>query len=421
MGDVKFRLGDMGEAEQAYISAIQIDSKNVKSYVGLAHLYSAYSLYGHAYAALKRAHDLAPNDGDVQLLWLATLPRRERVAALKSYLGVSHPLTEGDREGLQHYLAYLEITADQSAHSCKLVNDAEHTDTKLEFVHAPYPHITGVGLDVRINGRTHFLLLDSGASGITISRKSAQKAGLKRISDITIYGVGDKGARSGYLALADRIVVGGLEFHDCVVTVSDKKLVDINLPQKMLRLSTLPNRPGETTASTALNSEDEAEDEPANIEVLRASTNESFQVPKDRYIAPEMASWTRFFRFGHIILVETRLNDSKPMLFMIDSGAEGNFCSTKAARSVTKVHPNTGVEIAGANGRVDEVYRAEKVNIQFGRFHQQNQNVLTIDLSNLSQSVGTEISGMLGFNLLSILEVKIDYRDGLVDLAYKGH
>jgi hypothetical protein len=40
-------------------------------------------------------------------------------------------------------------------------------------------------------------------------------------------------------------------------------------------------------------------------------------------------------------------------------------------------------------------------------------------MSNISHSVGTEISGTLGFNLLSMLDIKIDYRDGLVDFVYR--
>ncbi len=43
---------------------------------------------------------------------------------------------------------------------------------------------------------------------------------------------------------------------------------------------------------------------------------------------------------------------------------------------------------------------------------------MTFDLSSLSRNTGTEVSGMLGFQLLGKLQVKIDYRDGLVDFSY---
>ena len=43
---------------------------------------------------------------------------------------------------------------------------------------------------------------------------------------------------------------------------------------------------------------------------------------------------------------------------------------------------------------------------------------MTLDLSAVSKSTGTEVSGILGFEMLRILQVKIDYRDGLVDFVY---
>ena len=38
--------------------------------------------------------------------------------------------------------------------------------------------------------------------------------------------------------------------------------------------------------------------------------------------------------------------------------------------------------------------------------------------THISDHTGTEISGILGFTLLRLLDVKIDYRDGLVDFSY---
>jgi hypothetical protein len=39
-------------------------------------------------------------------------------------------------------------------------------------------------------------------------------------------------------------------------------------------------------------------------------------------------------------------------------------------------------------------------------------------MTSMSNSAGTEISGSLGFVMLWLLDIKIDYRDGLVDFAY---
>ena len=34
--------------------------------------------------------------------------------------------------------------------------------------------------------------------------------------------------------------------------------------------------------------------------------------------------------------------------------------------------------------------------------------------------MGTELSGFLGFQMLQLLELKLDYRDGLVDFVYES-
>ena len=80
MGDVDFRRAQMPEAETAYQKAVRADSREVHAYLGLTRLYRAYSLYRHAYDELQLAHQIAPDDPEVQRMWLAHLSRRERIA-----------------------------------------------------------------------------------------------------------------------------------------------------------------------------------------------------------------------------------------------------------------------------------------------------------------------------------------------------
>ena len=133
---------------------------------------------------------------------------------------------------------------------------------------------------------------------------------------------------------------------------------------------------------------------------------------------PRWRNWTKVFRFGHILLIPTLVDGSKSMLFMIDTGAFTNVLSTRAAREVTKVRSDSRMQVRGLSGAVNNVYRADKATLQFGHYSQENQDIVTLDLSAISKSTGTEVSGILGFELLRILQVKIDYRDGLVDFVY---
>lgn len=447
-GDVEFRRGEMPDAEGAYLAAKRLDPKEVHAYLGLARLYGSYSLYRKSYDQLQTAHEVASDNIEVQRAWLRMLPRKERLGALEAYLNGTHPDDEEETKWMTEYLEFLKATVDKPVHVCRLVSKVEQTETKLETMYgADIRRMRGIGLSVRLNDRNAHLLLDTGAGGIMVSRKVAEKAGLTRISAAHYGGIGDKGMLSGYTAVADHIQVGELDFQDCVVSVSDKGsvadvdgligadvfgryLVDIDLPGMRLKLSPLPKRPEDTVAPTSLNSEGE---EQANTEQKEDSGNEGIPKeknppqptvkptrsrPRDRYIAPEMANWTKVFRFGHSILVPTSVNDSKAMLFGLDTGAFSNLLSVRAGRKVSRVNAEEHMGVHGVNGAVDKVYSSEQATLRFGHFQQSNLGIITLDLSNISRHTGTEVSGFLGFDMLRQLEVELDYRDGLVDFKY---
>ena len=140
--------------------------------------------------------------------------------------------------------------------------------------------------------------------------------------------------------------------------------------------------------------------------------------PQDRYIAPEMADYSKVFRFGHELLIPTTVGKASPKLFLIDTGAMMNTISPEAAREVTKVHGDSDMHVRGISGSVKDVYTADKAMLQFSHFRQENQDLVAIDLSGISKGTGTEVSGILGFTTLRMFTIRIDYRDGLVDFVY---
>src|ERR1035437_2597980 len=450
-GDVQFRLAEMPDAERSYLAAKKLDPKEVHAYLGLVRLYRSYSMYRIAYGELQIAHEIAPDDIEVQRAWLGMLPRKERLAALEAYLAGSHPDDEEETKWMTETLEFLKATADKPSHRCRLVSKVEQTETKLETVYAEdRRRIRGIGLSVKLNDRNVHLLLDTGAGGIMVGRKVAEKAGLTRVSALYYGGIGDKGLQSGYTAVADHIRIGELEFQDCVVFASDKGsvadedgligadvfgayLIDIDLPGMRLKLSPLPKRPEDTVAPKSLNSEGEEQANAEQKDQKESSATEQtskeqkpsasgsqtpHRMPRDRYVAPEMVNWTKVFRFGHSILVPTSVNDSKSMLFGLDTGAFSNILSVRAGRQFSKVNSEDRVRVHGANGAVDKVYSSEKATLRFGHFQQSNLGIITLDLSTLSRHTGTEVSGFLGFAMLRQLEVELDYRDGLVDFKY---
>ena len=131
-----------------------------------------------------------------------------------------------------------------------------------------------------------------------------------------------------------------------------------------------------------------------------------------------MKSYARVFRFGHMLLVPTKINDVPGKLFLIDSGAWNNMITPGAAREVTKIHGDPDTKVKGLSAAVDKIYETGTVMLEFGALRQKNQDMVAFDLSHISRDLGTEVSGTLGFAMLNLLKIKLDYRDALVNFEY---
>jgi tetratricopeptide (TPR) repeat protein len=431
LGDLQFAEGKIPDAERSYVKAENLRPDDAAAHIALARVYRAASLYRRAYDNLKRAHELAPNNVLVQMEWFAALPQSERVPAVEAYLKTPDLNPQVGRV-LTGYLGALKRAADAPDHPCKLVSDVKRTDVKLYPIAKGDAALGASGLAVKINGQEMHLAMDTGASGVLLGRTSAEKLNLPKLGYRPIFGIGESGQQGGYEAVAKRIRIGDLEFEDCTVRVTDKAtpvtgqdgllgtdvlaayLIDIDIPGARLRLSPLPKRPDEAPAPTSLktNARDSRELETEEI------TTKAANLPKDAYVAPEMSNWSKVYRFRNLLLVPTKVDNTGPMLFLIDTGSFANVLSKQTGQRLTQLRSDPSTHVSGLSGTVKEVYRADKATLQFGRYEQANQDVVTFDLSNISRQTGTQVSGVLGFNMLRILQIKIDYRDGLVDFLF---
>jgi len=415
LGEVYFRSGKIAEAEAEFVPIIKSGQAYARAYLGEARVSRASSFYKQAKRMIDVAHSIDSSDPDIADFWMSEQSLADRITALKDELAHSTTSDPKEKAELEQSLAFL-IDANSRHSSCQLVSSAKSVETPfVMLVYDPQTY-RGFGLKVEINGTSSKLMLDTGATGILIGRKVAEKAGVTRVAASTISGVGDRGDQSGYVGHVDSIRVAGLEFRDCYVDVSDRKttvdddgligadlfhhfLVDLDFSARKLRLSELPPRPDETMPTTS------PDPQPA------------LQL-HDRYVAPEMRSYTPLYRFGHNLLIPTRLNTSVTSLFLIDSGSTFNMISPSAARGVTKVGSDSDTIVKGLNGSVKNVYRADQATLTFGHLKQQNQDIIAFDTSSISNSIGTEVSGIIGITTLGLLDVKIDYRDGLVDFTF---
>ena len=440
--EVWFRQGKINEAEKQWVDIINSGYPEARAFLGLARVRDALAMYKSAKKMIDKAHELDPLDPDIQEEWIGTLSRSERIEYLERSMAGDNNWDSDQRSDVASYLQYLRERAKQKNGSCHLVSKVTRTETPLVPLLIDPTHLRGFAISVVLNGRKNSLLLDTGASGILVKRSIAEHAGISKISETKVLGIGNRGRRNAYIGIAESIKVGELEFQNCPVEVMESRsvadedgligadvfedfLVDIDFPNEKLKLGELPKRPGEPETKLALKSEEDDSDDVAATgdnaksgDAKSAAEPTPTSGPQDRYIAPEMQSYTRVYRFGHDLLIPTSIGKAPHKLFLMDTGAMFNCISPAAAREVTRVHGDADTIVKGISGRVDKVYGANKAVLTFGNLRQENQDMTAFNTKPISDGVGTEVSGFLGFVLLRLLDIKIDYRDALVDFQY---
>jgi predicted aspartyl protease len=431
LAEVQYRRGLPWEEEKTLTQAQVQGVCYPRLHLVLSDYFRLNSYYASAFREIRTAHQLDPYDPTIQRTWIQTLPLEQRIDELKKYLSANDADIESVRRA-QYELAILQNRLQNRGSSCRLVSDVTSTSIDFTGIMIDAEHVRGWGLDVAFNGHKARLQIDTGASGLYISRGVAEHAGLKSVARSQAGGIGDKGVQTGYTTYANSIKIGGLEFRNCAVQVSDRNdvvgtdgligmdvfssfLVTLDFPWHKLTLSPLPPYPGTTETPATLNTEQES---PSETKAPAPETPTPASGPHDRYIAPEMQKWTKVYRVEHDLIVPTSLNNKTMRLFIVDTGAFRTSISPAAAREVTKVHSDNFKQVRGISGNVQNVYTGDKIVVRFAGLQQESDGMLSFDSSGLSRHLGTEVSGFLGFDLLHFLVLKIDYRDGLVDFQY---
>ncbi|MGP8270298.1 MAG: aspartyl protease family protein [Terracidiphilus sp.] len=278
-GEVEYRQGTPWLAARTAIESEKLDPCYPRNHLLVADLERLNSMYASTRKEIDVAHKLDPFDPDIRAEWIHTLSLKQRIAEAESFLSV---MNGNDEEDLRHWKLYLEDMKKREAEPhkpCHLVSSVTATEIPFMNIMRDANHIGAFGLDVKLNGHTARLQIDTGANGLLVSRSVAKHAGLKAFSQSEVAGLGDQGDKGGYMAYADSIRIGNLEFQDCTVEVLDGRrsvgdsdgligmdvlshfLVTLDYPMRKLLLGPLPPRPGESAAVPALKTSDAERDE----------------------------------------------------------------------------------------------------------------------------------------------------------------
>lgn len=410
--DVLFRLAKTKEAKGEYLTAIRLDPKNGQGYLGLAKLHSFNFNRKSVRNMTTRAYECDPEDPVIIMAYAGNLPLTERIPLMEKYLRLALNESEEKLNVVRDKLEYYKKWGNRKA--WKLAHPLEKAVVELASIRSSgRDAVTGYTVRTLINGKKADLLLDTGASGVLIHRRVADKLGLEIVSSTKIKGIGDSGQQAGSLALAKTVQIGPIEYQDCTLSMTDglpvgasadgiigldqfnRYLVTLNLPKNRLELNPLPPVNGKPF------------DDPETWEEL------------DRTIPPELATFTAIGTRGHLLTIPVTVNRKKSGFFFIDTGSSINLVDRSFAGQVTNLQ-SSNISVSGVSGKT-KTFFAQHISLQLGKFRQENNGMYAIDLKNMSHDVGMEIAGFLGHPLLRQFALTIDYRDGLIDFIYAFH
>jgi hypothetical protein len=422
VGEVTLRQGNVPGAWKLFVSALRNDVCYARAHYEMFAVMKLSSMNASAYKQLKVAYQLDPSDPDTLWAW-QSVP--ERIVTLQRQIDSETKSKEAsDRDA--SVLARLQQQLLMDEHHCHAISPVTTEPISMT------PHLNDLGqtgawaLDTRINNQEPVrLTISTGSSGITLNRIAAEHAGLKSVLTGHIWGVGDKGAVGASLAYADSVRIGGIEFADCPITVSEERsivgasgtigtdifrdfLISLDYPLRKFSLRPLP-----TFGKGS---------DPAVVNASSSAVFHSHELT-DPYSGPEVSDFVPMYIAAHgELLINTKLNQvtNQLMALSTSSGGYALFNSRLAPRFVKATNDNSlGGSVRGISGRATKVSTVGFVTMQYGRNLQMHLGGDdAVDLSFLDRATGMEIAGTLGGLALYQLAIDIDYRDGLVRFGY---
>ncbi|MGD0436910.1 MAG: aspartyl protease family protein [Bryobacteraceae bacterium] len=404
-GLANFRRGDVQQAEQNFLDAYKLDRKHPGALNGMALIYAMVSKFKTARALSSEAYEGAPGDPALRLAHANTLKGAEHIAELERVLAIYDPQSE-EAHNLRAHIAADRAAGDRVLR--RLTNSPQNARIKLFWIFDGPKRKRGLGMRVQLNGRHSVtLLLDTGASGISVSPKTAEKAGLEILTEESseVKGIGDERPQASLRYLAAEVRVGDIVFADYPVSVFQSArtadfdgLIGADVFQHYLVGIDFLNT--DLSLDARSNDQQAASDEP--------------QDP----IAP-LPGFTQTYRLGDHLNVFTSANDGPPELFLIDSGSSSNLIDTEFARASTSVYRDDRTVIKGVQGKVDHASRALRITLLFAGFRQENTDLIAMSFDKMNDSRGVGIAGILGLPVLEHLKLTIDYRSGTVRFEKK--
>ncbi|MGB8261178.1 MAG: hypothetical protein WCE75_12535 [Terracidiphilus sp.] len=420
-GEVELRQGEPWTAEQTALAAYKADPCNPRTRLLYARVAQVSARFATAKQQFGLAHQFDPEDPEIRLEWLQTLPVDQRAAEAEAWLAAPNGEDPGTVAFVRASADHWKKLAGQPPRACKLVSAPAAADLPFIKFAGWAGHTRGFGLEMTLNASPARIEFGNPEGGLTVYRPLAERAGLKRITE------NEKppfpGAKASYMAYADKLKIGGLEFHDCVLKVIDSGsptddgdgnlgfdifgdfLTTVDFPMRKVQLAPLTPTPQDAGYVASLHTD------------MTEGDGAASPHPTDRLVAPEMKDYSQIYRAGRSLILPTALNTNTIKLFMLSIGVPGTNIAADLAKQVSKTHEQERAG-PGPDAKPYKVTVSDEITFNFARFAQKLTSVVSTDTSGATRMAGMEIGGNIGANTYQLLILHLDYRDGLVKFEF---
>ena len=406
LGDIAFRKAEFDTAESFYRAAISVDPTCARAIWGLGRLEDLNFRRGAARDRFAMAFGLDPHDPQIIRSYSSVIPNRDaQTILLKNYIAVGSDMPDDLESALGRIHMHQQL---RSREIGILASPYRPYALPMTPFYPASSRPAGMLLRVSVNGGSPLrLIFDTGAGGVLIRSKAADKLGLEFLSASLVRGLGAREPTRARVALAQSLRIDDFNMRNCLIEVSDSApagdadgiigailfqrfLVRFNAAEKVLELLPFPS------------------------EEVDGFAPEWPWIGRDRVVAQGMERFEPVHRLGHLLLVKAGVNKKRFGHFILDTGASFSSLSYDFARG----HGASSgtMPIYGLSGRMD-ANRISPVQFHFAREPIVDGDVIALDLREVSRREGVEISGLIGYPALSRGVLTIDYRDGLIDIA----
>lgn len=386
--EVQMRQGQPWLAEKSLDLATAADPCYAKIHLVRSQLDRIDSKYVSERAELQTAYQLDLTDPDILMSWSRIIPAAEEVEGTVKALAGAGNIDADTRAKAESAVHRIMPLLSEDSQTCKGLPTAPSASVPLLPSRDDGKHVDGFRIEVKFPKGTARLLLDTGASGLFISKTLADQNGFAR-------GLG----APMQTVQADSVQIGPLEFHDCMVGVSDipfpgnadgfigtdilaSYLITIDPREEKLKLDPLPPQSG--------------------------------VIPEDRPTSGELAGYEPVYHRRQYLLVPVTVDNKVRKLFALDTGMRMSAMASETAHAASDTKLNFTNSLQTKSGQPVQVYR-DSFDLQFaGRSLDRQSRILSFEPSAIDHNAGFDVGGMLGFDIIGQFVTHLDYRDGLV-------